>query len=194
MLSAIISTHESERSLVPTLAALVPAAAAGLLADVVIADAESRDATAEVAEIAGCRFLASGEPLGVRLRAAAASTRSPWLMFLQAGAVPQPGWIEAAEHFVRATGAPDGAAKAAVFRTDTVVFQRPGFAEFVALLVAALGRAPKPEQGLLIARPHYEALGGHRVGEDAEADLLRRIGRRRVTILPAILTSARPYT
>jgi hypothetical protein len=194
MLSAIISTHESERSLVPTLAALVPGAAAGLLAEVVIADADSRDATAEVADIAGCRFLASGEPLGVRLKAAAATTRSPWLMFLQAGSVPQPGWIEAADHFIRTTGASDGTAKAAVFRTDTAVFQHPGFAEFVTLVVATFGGAPKPEQGLLIARRVYETVGGHRVGEDAEADLLRRIGRRRVTILPATLTSARLYT
>ena len=77
MLSAIISTHESERSLVPTLAALVPGAAAGLLADVVVADANSRDATAEVADIAGCRYLSSSDPLGARLKAAAATTRSP---------------------------------------------------------------------------------------------------------------------
>ena len=53
MLSVIIATHESERALVPTLAALVPGAAAGLLAEVVVADAGSRDATAEVADIAG---------------------------------------------------------------------------------------------------------------------------------------------
>ena len=76
MLSAIISTHESERSLVPTLAALVPGAAAGLLADVVVADANSRDATAEVADIAGCRYLSSSDPLGARLKAAAATTRT----------------------------------------------------------------------------------------------------------------------
>src|SRR5450759_3243990 len=38
MLSAIISTHESERVLVPTLAALVPAATAGLLGEVIVAD------------------------------------------------------------------------------------------------------------------------------------------------------------
>lgn len=66
----------------PTLAALVPGAATGLLAEVVIADANSSDATAEVADIAGCRFLASSEPLGARLKAAAATTRSPWLLFL----------------------------------------------------------------------------------------------------------------
>ena len=100
MLSAIIATHESERALVPTLAALVPGAAAGLLAEVVVADAGSRDATAEVADIAGCRFISSAEPIGARLKAAAASTRSPWLMFLRAGAVPQAGWIEAANRFM----------------------------------------------------------------------------------------------
>ena len=59
MLSAIIATHESERALVPTLAALVPGAIAGLVSEVVVADAGSRDATAEVADVAGCRFIAS---------------------------------------------------------------------------------------------------------------------------------------
>jgi hypothetical protein len=188
MLSAIISTHESERSLVPTLAALVPAAATGLIADVVIADANSRDATAEVADIAGCRFLASGEPIGLRLKAAAATTGSPWLMFLRAGAVPQPGWIEATEHFIRVAGASDGPPEAAVFRRDATAFQRPGFAELVSLLFAALGGGPKPEQGLLIARSLYEAVGGHDASKDAEADLLRKLGRRQIVTLPAKLS------
>src|SRR5262245_17962355 len=97
MLSAIIATHDSERTLVPTLAALVPAAATGFLAGVIVADAGSRDATAEVAELAGCKFLASAQPLGALLKTAAANTRSPWLMFLRAGVIPQAGWIDAAE-------------------------------------------------------------------------------------------------
>jgi len=88
MLSVIIATHESERTLVPTLAALVSGATAGLLGEVVVADGGSRDATAEVADIAGCRFMTSAEPLGARLKAAAASARSPWLLFLRAGCVP----------------------------------------------------------------------------------------------------------
>ena len=100
MLSAIIATHESERALVPTLAALVPGATAGLLGEVIVADGGSRDATAEVADIAGCRFIASGAPLGTRLKAAAATTRTPWLMFLRAGCVPEPGWVDAAERFI----------------------------------------------------------------------------------------------
>ena len=59
MLSVVISTHESERSLVPTLAALVPGATGGLISEVVLADAGSTDATEEVADIAGCRFVQS---------------------------------------------------------------------------------------------------------------------------------------
>jgi len=189
MLSAIISTQNSERSLVPTLSALVPAAAAGLLAEVVIADAGSRDATADVADIAGCRFTSSSEALGIRLKAAAATVRSPWFMFLRAGAVPQPGWIEAADHFIQMTGLLEDAGRAAIFRlphlANTV---RPGFAELLAGVRAAIARGPRPEQGLLIARRLYDAIGGHSAGDDAEVAILRRLGRQRLVVLPAAIT------
>src|ERR1700675_3369496 len=116
MLSVIIATHESERSLVPTLAALVSGATSGLLGEVIVADAGSRDGTAEVGGGAGCRFVVSSEPLGARLKAAAASTRTPWLMFLRAGIVPEPGWVAAAERFIQTTDLLDDAERAAVFR------------------------------------------------------------------------------
>jgi glycosyltransferase involved in cell wall biosynthesis len=184
MLSAIIATHESERALVPTLAALVPGATDGLLGEVIVADAGSRDATAEVAEIAGCRFMASNAPLGARLKAAAASTRTPWLMFLRAGIVPEPGWVDAADRFMQQAVLLDGAGRAAVFRPPGIAdLLRPGLAELVALIHVTLGGGPKPEQGLLISRLHYDALGGHPEGADAEAAMLRRIGRRRVAML-----------
>jgi glycosyltransferase involved in cell wall biosynthesis len=190
MLSAIISTQNSERSLVPTLSALVPAAAAGLLAEVVIADAGSRDATAEVADIAGCRFTSSSEAIGVRLKAAAATLRSPWVMFLRAGAVPQPGWIEAADQFIQTTGLLEDAGRAAIFRVPggPTTAVRPGFAELLAVVRAATRRGPRPEQGLLIARRLYNAIGGHSAGDDAEAAILRRLGRQRLVVLPAAIT------
>ena len=185
MLSAIIATHESERSLVPTLAALVPGATAGLLGEVIVADGGSRDATAEGADVAGCRFISSSAPLGVRLKAAAASTRTPWLLFLRAGCVPEPGWIAAADNFMQATEMLDGATRAAVFRPPAAAdLLRPGLSEVIALLRVALGGGARPEQGLLIARRFYDALGGHPAGDDAEATLLRRLGRRRIAMLP----------
>jgi len=184
MLSAIIATHESERSLVPTLAALVPGATAGLLGEVIVADADSRDATAEVADIAGCRFMSSQATLGTRLKAAAGSSRTPWLLFLRAGCVPEPGWIEAANRFMEATDMLDGADRAAVFRPPGAAdLLRPGLSEVIALLRVMFGGGAKPEQGLLIARRFYDALGGHPDGADAEAAILRKLGRRRIVML-----------
>ena len=184
MLSAIIATHDSERTLVPTLAALVPGATAGLLSEVIVADAGSHDATAEVADVAGCRFMNSADPLGARLKAAAASTRSPWLLFLRAGCVPEPGWITAADRFMEATDRLDSAARAAVFRPPGIAdLLRPGLSEVIALLRVALGGGAKPEQGLLIAKRFYDAVGGHPEGGDPEAAILRKLGRRRVMML-----------
>ena len=186
MLSVIIATHESERTLVPTLAALVPGATAGLLGEVVVADGGSRDATAEVADVAGCHFVSSTAPLGERLKAAAAGTRSPWLMFLRAGLVPEPGWIAAARQFMEATDLRDGAPRAAVFRPPAAAdLLRPGLSEVMALLRVALGGGVRPEQGLLIARRFYDSLGGHPDTGDTEAAMLRKLGRRRTAMLTA---------
>lgn len=185
MLSAIIATHESERTLVPTLAALVPGATAGLLGEVIVADAGSHDATVEVADVAGCRFMASREPLGARLKAAAASTRAPWLLFLRAGCIPEPGWIAAADRFIDATELLDGAARAAVFRPPGAAdLLHPRLSEVIALLRVIFGGGPKPEQGLLIARRFYDQIGGHPEGADAETAILRKLGRRRIAMLP----------
>ena len=184
MLSAIIATHESERSLVPTLAALVPGAAAGLIAEVVVADADSRDATAEVADIAGCRFMASADPIGPRLRAAASTCGRPGSCSCVPARCLQPGWIEAADRFINAADLLEGAGRAAVFRPPGAADpMRPGFAELLSLLRVALGGGPQPEQGLLIAKRFYEEVGGHPDGADAEAALLRRLGRRRIAML-----------
>ena len=189
MFSAIISTRNSERSLVPTLSALVPAAAAGLLAEVVVTDGGSQDGTAEVADIAGCRFTCSTEPLGTRLKAATATVRSPWVLFLRAGAVPQPGWIAATEHFMQTAELSDGASRAGVFRLPGPTnVARPGLAEVVAVVRALIARGPRPEQGLLITRRLYDAIGGHSAGDDAEAAILRRLGRQRLAFLPVGIT------
>jgi hypothetical protein len=77
MLSVIIPTHESERALVPTLACLVQGATAGIVREVILADAGSQDETAKVGDVAGCDMLPLPGPPGARLAAAAAKARAP---------------------------------------------------------------------------------------------------------------------
>jgi hypothetical protein len=47
------------------------------------------------------------------------------------------------------------------------------------------GGGARPDQGLLISRRFYDDIGGHPDGGDTEAALLRKIGRRRIAMLPA---------
>jgi hypothetical protein len=181
MISVVIGTRDSEVSLASTLAALVPGAVAGLVREVIVADDRSTDATATVAEVAGCRFFASAEPLGARLCAAAATARADWLLFLRPGSVPGSRWIDDVQNFVQNARHSGPPMRAAVFRRRPC---RSRMTNAVALLATAVGAMPSPERGLLIAKSHYEALGGHRAGDrDPEGSLLRRIGRRRIELL-----------
>lgn len=179
MLSVVIATHESERPLVPTLSALVPGAMSGLVTEVVVTDAGSTDATAEVADIAGCRFIESPQPLGARLKEAALSTRTPWLLFIRPGIVLDADWTGASETFMQSAAFSDSAPRAAVFRAGSTPSAQPGFADVIALFRAVIaGKRPSPDQGLVISRDLYEAIGGHAANADAEAALLVRLGRK----------------
>ena len=176
MLSVIIATRDSERPLVRTLAALVPGATAGLITEVLVADAGSRDDTPAVADIAGCKLVAGDGPLGRRLQAAAEAARAPWLLFLQPGIVLDSPWVGEVRSFVER---PMRDFEAAVFRRS-----RPGqtaLREALALLTDAIGTTPRPEQGLVIWADFYRQAGGHSEREpDPEREFLRRIGRRRL--------------
>jgi hypothetical protein len=56
--------------------------------------------------------------------------------------------------------------------------------EALSLAWAALFRGPSPDCGLVIHKTLYNQLGGHRAdAEDPERDLLRRLGRARITTL-----------
>jgi len=181
MLSVIIATRDSERPLVPTLAALVPGATAGLISEVIIADAGSRDETAAVADVAGCSFLVLEGPLGRRLKAAADSARAPWLFFLRAGTVLDAAWTGEARRFIEQ---PLPHERAATFRRAGL--GHPALREVVTLFAAALGTRPRPEQGLIVSRQLYEKIGGHsEQATNPEDELLRRLGRRRIVTLSA---------
>jgi hypothetical protein len=178
MLSVVIPTDNSERALVSTLAVLVPGVTAGVVREVIVADAGSRDDTAAVAEVAGCNFMALEGPLAQRLKTATAKARAPWLMFLRPGTVIDPNWTDEVGRFLDQASPQD---RAAVFRAAA----QPGLHGVLGLVMASLGARPRPEQGLIVSKLLYDALGGHAASADADAetDLLRRIGRRRIVTL-----------
>lgn len=187
MLSVVIPTHNSERSLVPVLSALVPGVTAGLVGDVVLVDGGSTDDTAAIADAAGCLFLAPGGDPGIRLRQAVGQLRGDWLMFLSPSSLLAEGWVREVAHF-RETAERRGQAEAvaATFRLALDGYGLgPRLGEAVAAARLLLLGLPRPEQGLVLSRRLYERLGGHPSGMKAERRLAQRIGRRRIHPLRA---------
>ena len=109
MLSVIIPTNGVEQPAVATLAALVPGAAAGVVREVLLVDRAGNGVIERVADVAGCRFLAFEGSHAAALAAGARQARSPWLMFLHAGAVLDSGWIEETTQFIQGVSSSDRA-------------------------------------------------------------------------------------
>lgn len=184
MITAILPARDEEVGLAMTLAALVPAATDGLIREAIVVDEGSSDGTLAVADAAGCTVLRGVG--GAGLGQAADAARGDWLLFLPPGSVLEANWEGEVLAFVDAAVVAGRAReRAATFRLGRL---EPGGrarrAEWLARLRTRLFAAPREEQGLLVSRAFYRALGGHRpLAAMADIDLARRIGRRRLTLL-----------
>ena len=89
MLSVIIPTEGLEQPPSPRLRRWCRAAA-GVVREVLLVDRSGSGVIERVADVAGCRFLPFEGSRAAALAAGARQARSPWLMFLHAGAALTP--------------------------------------------------------------------------------------------------------
>lgn len=196
MISVVIPTSNAEDGLARTLAALVPAAVDGLVREVIVADGGSTDCTLDIADDAGAEIVKSEPGRGVQLMAGAEKARFPWLLFLHADTTLEPGWHREVATYIERIEAGLGPPSAAAFRfalDDEGL--APRLIEAGVSLRCALFRLPYGDQGLLIPARLYHEVGGYRpmpLMEDV--DIVRRLGRRRIVMLPTrAITSAVRY-
>jgi hypothetical protein len=195
MLSVIIPTEGIEQPTVATLAALVPGAAAGVIREVLLVDRADNGVIERVADVAGCRFLRFEGTRAAALAAGAKQARSPWLMFLHPGAVLDTGWIEETTQFIQGI-ALSGRPRAGIFRYARSPYADTGLRDRFRSLARKI-TGPLADQGLLIARDHYERIGGYAPDAPrAEARLLRQLGRSSRTMLRSriMILQATRYT
>jgi rSAM/selenodomain-associated transferase 2 len=182
MLSVVIPTLNAAATLKDCLSRL------GEVRDVVVVDGGSRDGSQAIAEAGGARLVLSEPGRGAQLRLGAEAARGDWLLFLHADTLLSPGWREAVRRHEEAW--PDRAA-CFRFRLDDIAWQARLLETGVATRIWWLG-LPYGDQGLLVPRALYEAVGGYAplpLMEDV--DLARRIGRNRLKVLEAdAVTSA----
>ena len=184
-----IQEHISISVIIPTLdaadelpAALAALADARIIGEIIIADGGSSDATVAVARAAGARIVAAARGRGTQLAAGAAAATGGWLLFLHADCRLAPGWDAAVEAFTAASGAASRAGYFA-FALDDASPAARRLERIVAWRCRVFG-LPYGDQGLLIARTLYEAVGGFAALPLMEdVDLARRLGRRRLAPL-----------
>lgn len=177
-LSAVIPTRNAAATLPDVLRAL-----AGGVDEVVVADAGSRDGTAALAEAAGARVVApTTRGRGAQVAAAVTAARGEWLLLLHADTVPSPGWREAVAAHMAAGGARAGYFRFRLASSDPRARRLERMVAWRCRVMAL----PYGDQGLLIARSLLAEVGGIRPWPLLEdADLVRRLGRRRLAPLPA---------
>ncbi len=189
-ISVIIPTLNRAETLPRLLACLC---AQPLIGEIIVADGGSADRTVVLAEALGALIVNAAPGRGTQLAAGAAAASGRWLLFLHADCRPEPGWPQAVIAFINA---PQGEGRAGYF--DFALDDAAPAARRLERIVAWRCRVlalPYGDQGLLISRALYDALGGFAplpLMEDV--DLARRLGRRRLArIGVSCLASARRY-
>lgn len=189
VISAVVPTLNAEKTLERTLLSLN---GSPLINEIIVADGKSTDATQRLAENVGAKVCFSDPGRGRQLACGAAIAGQPWLLFLHADTVLEPGWESEAEAFIKHY--PSDSAAVFRFSLDDASFLARALERLVRLrnVVFAL---PYGDQGLLVSKRFYETLGGFKdmpLMEDV--DMVRRIGRLRLVRLQhKAITSAERY-
>ena len=185
-LSVIVPTLNAAPALPGLLHALMEGVEAGLIRDLIVSDGGSTDATREIAEAAGATWIAGAPGRGGQLARGARAAQGDWLMFVHADSWPEPGWTEPlAAHML--TNPDRAAAFRLAFRARGLGARRT--AGWANLRTRAFG-LPYGDQGLVLRRDLYEAVGGYPdqpLMEDVA--IARALGRRRIALLPATITT-----
>lgn len=183
-LSAVIPTLNAAATLSATLASLEGAD------ELIVSDGGSNDGTRGIAIGFRTKIITTSSGRGSQLAAGADQASGDWLLFLHADTTLERGWKPVVDRYV---GDPANQSRAATFRfaLDDGSAEARWLERMVAWRSETLA-LPYGDQGLLINRDFYRSLGGFRALPLMEdVDLVRRIGRRRLVMLPvAARTSA----
>lgn len=187
-LSVVIPTLNAGESLPDCLLRLMPGIEAALIRELILSDGGSTDATLQIADDAGAEIVTGPPSRGGQLRRGVAKATGEWLLILHADSLLPETWPALVEAQMERH-------RPAHFRLR---FDARGLAP---ALVAAwantrarLFRLPYGDQGLLISRADYDAVGGfHDIPLMEDVAMARALSRRLDALPGAITTSAAKY-
>ena len=189
-ISVVIPVLNGAEALPGCAAALMEGVEAGLIREVIVSDGGSRDSSARVADDMGALWVTGPASRGGQLRRGCARAQGAWLLVLHADTQLSAGWTGCvAAHLSQAEEA------AGYFRLAFDAGGRP--ARCVAAwanLRARLFGLPYGDQGLLVPRTLYDAVGGFADIPLMEDVAMARALRGRLRLLDGTaVTSAGKY-
>ena len=189
-LSIIIPTLDCAASLENTVSQLIEGVQDGLVRDLVICDGGSSDNVKSVSDALGAKFVVTRQGRGTQLATGANVATGSWLLFVHADTLLETGWSKVARNAMY-----NSCDHAYCFRLK---FNMQGFwptifASWANFRAGVIG-LPFGDQGLLIHRQLYEAVGGYsRIPLMEDFDIARRL-KSRWRMLPVTAeTSAEHY-
>ena len=186
-ISVIIPTLNAVDTLPDCLAALMEGLDAGLIRELIVSDGGSTDATGATALAWGAEVIHGAASRGGQLQRGCAAAKADWLMVVHADTMLSPGWAKiVAAHL--------GTAKAGWFK---LAFDQGGIpGNLVAGWANLRSRFGLPfgDQGLILPRTLYEAVGGYKDQPLMEDVALARALKGQLVGLPVCaVTSAAKY-
>ncbi len=193
MITVVIPTLNSEAYIADMLMSLMPAVMNGLITEVVVSDGGSDDHTYKICDEMGAHYIKGEAGRGKQLAAGGSVAKGTWLLFLHVDTHLEPGWLEAIAIFTQQAHA---SPKAAYFKFG---LNDKGMMPYiieksVALRCKVMG-LPYGDQGLLISKKHYEAIGGYAALPLMEdVNIIQKIGAKNLAMLSAtVKTSPERY-
>lgn len=187
-LSAIVPVFNAGDALARTLQSVSP-----YVNETIVVDGGSTDGAPEKAKREGAILLQAPKGRGAQLAAGADAAGGDWLLFIHADTQLAPGWRDCVERFQAAPALRSQAAYFQLAFDDSAAAARRTAA--IANWRARRFGLPYGDQGLVISKAFYRALGGYNplpLMEDV--DFARRVGRKRLVALDAVaMTSADKY-
>jgi len=187
-LGVVIPTMNAEQALPSILESLMEGVFAGVVADLVIVDGGSIDATINMAKEVGATFLETKPSRGVQILAGVSACKCDWVLILHADSRLSQGWAE----LIPMATDPE---RAYYFQLQ---FDAVGLAAWWvakwANLRSKIFTLPYGDQGILIHKNLLAAVGDYPTAPLMEDVILARKLGRRLTALPiVIVTSAEKY-
>ena len=182
-LSAVIPTLNEGNNLRACLNVL-----AGGVAELIVVDGGSCDHTESVASHFNARWIEASKGRGSQLAAGGTAATGEWIIFIHADTILEKGWQKPVSKFINEIGEKE-IAGVFCYRNDLNHIGGKFLEQCVAWRTA-LG-LPYGDQCLLIGRRYYNRLGGFQdmpIMEDV--DLVRRIGRQRLRVIPVAATTS----